>query len=461
MESIVSRFVAALRREGLRVSPGESLDAVCALGSLGLGSRALVRLILRLTLVKTQADVQLFNRVFDRFFGHDPEGSDADLMQALSATGDDAVPWTNPDLINDGMTLAHVEASFDLVDLGDLQGLREIPLDELDGSEMEIRFEEYIGALEAPRPSMRTPQTPVTLAFKPPTLGRGRDLCFSAEEIEALELAVSAMLQRLKKDIRLMKQQERRGRIHVARTLRRNYRNGMVPFKLCLRRKRREKPRLVVLCDLSYSVSHASRFMLALLHTLHHRLMEARSFIFNAELVEITQLLHSSPLNSLLEDVDSGRLLDLEANSDYGRVLQSFRDRYLDSLRGRPAVIILGDARNNYGAANEWVMRELRERAACVLWLTPEDEELWSRGDCILRTYGAFCDRVEVVRGVEDLNRIVEDIFRGFVLGSGGETPKGLAGAEPEPEGPQDYRHYYTRAAGGGGGFDPEVRRSW
>lgn len=83
-----------------------------------------------------------------------------------------------------------------------------------------------------------------------------------------MEEVVARMVRRLKKDAREMRSRQSRGRLNLVKTLQRNYRHGMVPFVRVLRRKRKERPRLVVLCDVSYSVSHASRFMLLLLHTL-------------------------------------------------------------------------------------------------------------------------------------------------------------------------------------------------
>ena len=117
---------------------------------------------------------------------------------------------------------------------------------------------------------------------------------------------VSRMMLRLRKDMRRMKNNQNRGKLHVIRTIQKNYRHGMVPFQVALRRKRQDQPRLVVLCDVSFSVSHASRFMLLLLHTLHNQMLDVRSFIFNRELAEITEMLANMPVNDLMETIDKG-----------------------------------------------------------------------------------------------------------------------------------------------------------
>jgi uncharacterized protein len=461
METIITSFVTELRKEGLRVSPGESLDAVCALAFGGVEERGAVRNLLRLTLVKNVGDIPRFDKVFDRFFSI-PSGLEDDPAELLdnaivSMEGD--MLRTNPDMVNENMSLAMVDAGLGPEDLNDLQGLKEISLDQLDGSEIEIRLKDYQGAMEAPRPSMRMPQNPVTMAFKPPG-GQKRDVTFSQQELDAMQDAVSRMLLRLKKDIRRVKNKENRGKIHVIRTIQKNYRNGMVPFVLELRRKRKQKPRLVVLCDVSFSVSHASQFMLLLLHTLHNRMMDVRSFIFNAELAEITDMLSTAPINTMMETIDKGQIVNLDDNSDYGQVFLTFKEKYLDNLRGRPAVILLGDGRNNYNEANDWVLELIREKAGYMLWLTPEDRDLWSRGDCLLDTYGPYCDKVEVVKDVEELNLTVENLFRSIYLEEEHRSRRSIDKIEKEQK--DDYRNYYTRGGNGAApALDPEGRSHW
>ena len=68
MERIVTSFVTALRERGLRVSPGEVLDAVHALSLGGVTERESVRALLRLTLVKHAHEFEAFDEVFDCFF---------------------------------------------------------------------------------------------------------------------------------------------------------------------------------------------------------------------------------------------------------------------------------------------------------------------------------------------------------------------------------------------------------
>jgi len=468
MERIIVRFVAALRESGIRVSPSESLDAVQALALAGMEGRRLSRQLLRLTLVKNVNDIALFNEVFNRFFSRfqsvDPDLDIPDLMDAaiIGMEGEfnylDQLPGDDHD---ENGPLLKLDSDINPEDLAELKSLHEIDPDDSDGNEIVVQMKGYRGKSKAPRPTRRYTQNPLTIELnKSNPVDRG--ITFSPEEQAEMQDVVSRMMLRLRKDMRRMKNNQNRGKLHVIKTIQKNYRHDMVPFQVALRRKRREKPRLVVLCDVSFSVSHASRFMLLLLHTLHNQMLDVRSFIFNREVAEITEMLANMPVNDLMETIDQGDIVDLDANSSFGQVFLSFKKRYLENLRGRPAFIILGDARNNYDEANDWVLDEIREKARYMLWLTPEERDTWSRGDCLMETYGSYCDKVEVVKTVEELSLVVEELLRDIYADQAHPLDKKRL-REAKAAETYDSKDYYTRGASGGGqpSLDPGGRSHW
>ncbi|MGZ6028238.1 MAG: hypothetical protein ACXWK5_02370, partial [Myxococcaceae bacterium] len=64
-----ARFCRRLRAEGLRLGPGDTLDATRALDSVDLLDREDVRLGLRTALVKRLEDVPRFDALFETFWG--------------------------------------------------------------------------------------------------------------------------------------------------------------------------------------------------------------------------------------------------------------------------------------------------------------------------------------------------------------------------------------------------------
>ena len=75
-----------------------------------------------------------------------------------------------------------------------------------------------------------------------------------------------------------------------ATTLRKNLQYGGVPFRIVFDRKRKDKPQVMVLCDVSDSVRNVSRFMLQFVYSLQDLYSKVRSFIFVADIGEMTQL---------------------------------------------------------------------------------------------------------------------------------------------------------------------------
>ena len=463
MERIITRFVAALRERGVRVSPGESLDAVQALALGGVEGREPVRALLRLTLVKNAGEIPAFDEVFDRFFSSGLQGeAGPDVAEFLAAMihiveGEqlkaDALKRRDGD--SPGLL---VDEEVSAADLEDILSLEEAD-DDSGGAEIQVQLDGYRGKMDAPVPSDYYMQNPPTVAFHQ-GVNKSSVPPFTPEELADMQEVVGRMLVRIRKDVRRMREMESRGKLHVVRTIQKNYRHGMVPFLLSLRRKRKEKPRLVVFCDVSYSVSHATRFMLLLLHTLQNRVMDVRSFLFNKEVVEITPLLRNMPVNCLLETIDRGDIVNLDDNSDYGNVFLDFKNKHLEGMRGKPAVIIMGDGRNNYNEANDLALEEIRERAGYMLWLTPEERDIWHRGDCLMELYGTCCDRVETVRNVDELGRVVEDLFCTLYDHHDDRAWRRRRREAENPE-PYDYRTYYTRGRVAAPAFDPDVRRQW
>ena len=61
-----------------------------------------------------------------------------------------------------------------------------------------------------------------------------------------------------------------------------------VPMEIFLKRRHREKPKLITICDVSDSVRNASRFMLQLVWNLQECFSRVRSYVFVSEIAEVT-----------------------------------------------------------------------------------------------------------------------------------------------------------------------------
>jgi hypothetical protein len=220
--------------------------------------------------------------------------------------------------------------------------------------------------------------------------------------------AVTRLARRLKNVVALRRRKAKRGKFDVSATLRRNLQYGGVPFKIEFDRRVRHKPQVLVLCDVSDSVRNVSRFMLQFMYSLQDLYSRVRSFIFVSDIGEITGLFQDKEVNEAIETALRGNIVNVFAHSDFGRAFSTFHREHLGAVNRRTTVIVLGDARNNYNAAQEWVLRDVRERAKQVIWLNPESRVTWGFGDSEMDRYMVHCDLVEECRNLNQLYRVID-----------------------------------------------------
>jgi uncharacterized protein len=205
-----------------------------------------------------------------------------------------------------------------------------------------------------------------------------------------------------------------RGRVDPARTMRANMRFDGIPFRPVTVARKEDKPRLVVLADVSLSVRHTARFTLYFVHGLQRLFGQVRAFAFVADTVEVTDLFAEHPVERALDLVVGGGVLDVDADSDYGAALGRFREEFADTVTRRTTVVILGDGRGNGHDPNLDAFEEIARRCKQLIWLTPERRNMWRLGRCDLPRYAEFCNRVDVVRDLDGLDRATNEILAGL-----------------------------------------------
>ncbi len=203
-----------------------------------------------------------------------------------------------------------------------------------------------------------------------------------------------------------------RGRVHPGRTMRKNMRYDGIPFQPVTTTRAADKPRLVLLTDVSLSVRTTARFTLHLVHGMQSLFTQVRSFAFVDAPIEITELFAEHPLERALglvfDGLPAGGLLDVDANSDYGETFAQLLSEHSAALDRRTTLIVLGDGRGNGNDARTDTFQEITRRVRETIWLTPEPRYSWGLGACDLPLYAEFCDRVQVVCDLTGLQRAAQ-----------------------------------------------------
>jgi len=200
-----------------------------------------------------------------------------------------------------------------------------------------------------------------------------------------------------------------RGQLDFRKTMRQGLPHGGLMFETHWKSTKVDRPKVFAICDVSGSVSAVSRFLLMFLYSVSEVLPKVRSFAFSSRLGEVTDLFERHDLEEAVAVVQQ-RFGNM--STDYGRSFQDFERLCLKEIDYRTTVIILGDARSNYGNPRTEILRDIYGRAKQVIWLNPESRPLWSLGDSEMIKYKANCTRVDVCNTLSHLERIVSDLLR-------------------------------------------------
>ncbi|MCH2187817.1 VWA domain-containing protein [Myxococcota bacterium] len=471
MQRKVIEFTNLLRKSGLRVSVAEGIDAFLALEELSIEDRDIFKDALRSSMVKRGDEIATFDELFDLYwsgFYDNLKDSFGDLGEQMGEMGVDldelmrqmAESMQGLEGEMDLGELAKALLTQDLASLenmireaaeqagaGRIENMLQVGFfsrrtnEQLDlegaggqledlaaklaemgmGSEQIEAMRQLIQKLvENMRRSVKnfverelqTRNHDYMEKFRKEMLQEKSFYHLTEEEIARMREVVSRLAQRIKNVLSIRKKRIKRGKLDLHQTLRRNMARGGIPFEVIYKHRRKDRPKLVILCDVSSSVANVSRFMLQFMYELQEAFTKIRSYVFVSELGDVTSVFKGSDVNAAIEKaLDGGDVVNVYTRSNFGHAFHDFWKDHLSSLDNRTTVLILGDARNNYNDPRAWCLRDIHNKAKNVVWLNPESPSAWGFGDSVMDRYMPYCDVVEECRNLRQLSRIVDQIL--------------------------------------------------
>lgn len=460
MEQRVVEFIRGMRAAGVRISLAESIDALQAVGVLGIQDKDVFRESLRATLVKDSDDRPVFEELFPLYFG----GGGPALQNAFEDMSPDEQEMLKEALeslsgrmqaLMDWLTSGEGPTKEELEELANQAGAQwadspqegrwvtrrmlqrmgfgrlEEQLQELLQKLQEMgmsqeAIEQLLGVVEANREALTEQvaqqvgrQIAEERANRPKDI-HGSDLMnkpfysLSEEEANILRREVQRLVTQLRSRAALRRKRGKQGRFDSKATIRANQRYGGVPIELKYK-KRKLKPSLVLLCDMSRSMLSVAEFMLRLTYELQDQVAKTRSFGYYSDMEEISIVLVGNRPGEAVDAVlDNfyGRMPRHYA-TDFGHSLNTFFRKWLDSVDGRTTVVVLGDARNNYNSPRIDLVKQLQRRARRLVWFNPEHPGQWGTGDSDMYDYVPVCDSVHIVRNLSQLAAAVDSLMAG------------------------------------------------
>lgn len=446
-------FLEALRAAGLPVSLAEGLDAVAALSVVGWDDRLAVRDVYAATLVKKHSLRPTFDQLFELYFPRmigegaaaassseesvevagdsaaDLEAFAAELADALAADDVErlrqlaaeavgrfgSMPGRGPGLSSWSAYTALRRLAPDELIARVAQGLRQGGWTEEEAERSaEKRMGSYREMVEADaRRRIAEEKGPEQIAriTVRPSIDRLDFLSMRTADLEEMRRQLYPLARRLATRLAREQHARRRGPLDFRRTVRASVSTGGVPLTTLHKPKRPHRTELVVLCDVSGSVSNFANFTLMLVFALREQFQKVRAFTFVDDIHEVTP--YFTPGADL---VDTMTMLAGAAQhaarfgrTNYGRAFDRFQEQYGAAITPKTSLLILGDARSNYSDLNLPALRQMSLAARHSWWLNPEVRRLWDTGDSAASRYGEVVPMVEC-RNLTQLTEFVHDI---------------------------------------------------
>ena len=460
MREELHRFFRAARGAGVRVSPAESIDAMKAVADVGFADRDILRDTLLLTLAKNQDEKQALGETFDLFFSQPDVKDDTAPEDAAKNTAKDTASSATPDataaetgeagapppemgelaqmlMSQDRNAVAAALANAaNAASLSDIRyftqrgifstrilnalGIERLR-DDLDAltSTNPAEAERLAAALTALRENVSDVVSQALVLYgreesenlRNEILRNAPLARLERRQVEQMKALIHAIARRLRERYSKPRKRQRRGHLDIRRTLRRNAAWGGIPFLTSWKRRHRDRPQIVALCDVSGSVAQVSDFFLLLIHSLHEVVDDVRSFAFSGHLIEVSDILETkSPeqaMSEIMSKVGFG-------SSDYGGSLLDFEKGWIKTVTPKTTVIVLGDARTNNLDPRADILRRISERSKRLVWLNPEGRMAWGWGDSEMPRYATFCTVVRQCATAKQLERAVSDIVAAY-----------------------------------------------
>ena len=192
------------------------------------------------------------------------------------------------------------------------------------------------------------------------------------DEMRKMERLIERLAKQMKKRIsRRYQYQANKGMIDLRKTMRKSLRYGGTPLELCRKRLKPETPKLIIIVDVSRSMSMYSFLFLRFARGLISVFKDVQAFAYHTHLLPITDALKQTDLmrvrNSLamMSEGWSG-------GTKIGECLQTFNQRYGQSVNKRSMVMIISDGLDSgTGDVLAEQMQKLKRRCRKIIWLNP------------------------------------------------------------------------------------------
>ena len=326
-------FCRHLRNQGLVSGIGEQMDALRALESIPLREQEPFRMALRTSLAKSTQEQEIFDEHFRKFW----------------------YVW---------------ESSGEFY--------RQPPGEEEERSKIHVIDERpkptFLSIHDWMNQDSESDEVRDSAGYSPFEVDTERDFSqFGSEELNEVIALINEIGKRLATRFsRRMRHSKRHGPMDLRRTMRLSLRRGGELIDLMHHRRRRQRLKLVLLCDVSKSMDLYSRFLIQFIYAFQTVYRRIETFVFSTSLHRITDQLKQQSMDEAVARI-SERVPDWSGGTKIGASLKQFVEEYsLKVVDPATVVLVISDGwdTGEVEMLSE-SMSHLKRSARSLIWLNP------------------------------------------------------------------------------------------
>lgn len=416
IENNLTRFMHILRHLGLRISSAEAVDAVQGLTSVDLMDRRQVKTAFMATLAKSPEDRMILDKAFDSFFlTPEQKGERAVKRQHIKEKEASEIKAAEEELtyqVEGPQGREKTDVSVPLTE-EEKKVYSKLPEDR------KKKLRDYLNKQFQSNP-VNNPEQLITTMIKsslnywkhylkmqndgPP------DIEFTGQEdidevlqevVEKLRddeqllyqdiakitetdmPAAAAVIAKLSRKLatrisRRYRHSKKKQRLDLRRTIRHNIRYGGAMFTLKYKTKKIEKPRILLICDVSGSMARYAGFVLQFMFGLSGAIQEIESFIFSEGVERITgEFARTQPFETTMSEIIN-RSESWGRGTDFNKALEVIAGDYKSLLSKETFIIIVSDTKTLNVDKSAKKLYDIRKKVKDIIWLNTLPQKVWS-----------------------------------------------------------------------------------
>jgi len=427
-------YIYLLRLSGARISLAEILDAFQSFEHVNFSDKTFVKAALKCSLIKRPEDLPLFEQTFRTFFTSPEQKKEWQVRKEQQKSEmEQQLAQAEADLTFQGESLnltRHEKLMYANLANSAQERLQDFLKKSSAGTHMGKDFKPIIENLVRGQLAYwqnKSEQIPMPVEI-PPTGSQEIDFLLaqiqqglSKEQSRLLEQDMQniseadspeamRLLQRLSKKLatrisRRYRQSSKRSVIDLRRSIRKNIGIGGTMLKLHYKSKKVIKPQLILLCDVSGSMSKYTKFILQFSLGLTRAINSLETFLFAEQLERTTPWFHKRvSFEEVMNMLSIGRQV-WGQGTDLNQCLQKFENQYRCLLKKNTILVIISDTKSVAATQAAEKLKSLRKQVKEILWLNTLNQSTWEKYSSV-KAFQPFCQMFEC-NTILDLERII------------------------------------------------------